>query len=45
MKNFGFLIAAYSFIWVLIAYFFIRIGSRVNQLSKKIETIEETRKG
>ncbi len=43
MKNFGFLIAAYSAMWVLIAYFFIRVGAKVNTISKKVEMLEEER--
>lgn len=45
MKNFGFLIAAYSAIWILIAYFYIRIGSKVSVLTKKVEMLEEERRG
>ncbi len=41
MKNFGFLIAAYSAIWLLLGYYFISIGRKIDKLSKKIEILEE----
>ena len=41
MKNIEFLVAAYSFIWVLLAYFFFISGKKVNALEVKLRAIEE----
>ena len=40
MKNFEFLIAAYSAIWLLIAYYFIGIGQKTQALFKKLNILE-----
>ena len=44
MKNFGFLVAAYSAIWVLLGYYFFSIGKKINALSKKVESLENDKK-
>ncbi len=44
MKNFEFLIAAYSAIWLLIGYYFINIGRKTEALSKKVEILESEKK-
>lgn len=41
MKNFEFLIAAYSAIWLLLGYYFVSIGKKTEKLAKKIEILEE----
>lgn len=35
MKNFGFLVAAYTIIWVLIGGYVINIGYRLKKLEKR----------
>ncbi|MBQ3033680.1 MAG: CcmD family protein [Deferribacterales bacterium] len=40
MKNFGFLIAAYSAIWLLLSFYFINIGRKTDALAKKVEILE-----
>lgn len=40
MKNFGFLIAAYSAIWLLIGYYFFSMNAKIDKLVKKVETLE-----
>lgn len=40
MKNFGFLIAAYSAIWLLIGYYFYSMNSKIDKLVKKVEMLE-----
>ena len=41
MKNINFLIAAYSFIWIAIAYYFYYTGKKVKNLEKRIKRLEE----
>ena len=40
MKNFGYLVAAYSAIWLLISWYFVSIGSKTEALSKKVEILK-----
>lgn len=45
MKNFGFLIAAYSAIWVLLGYYFFSMNRKIDKLVKKIEVLENEKRG
>lgn len=45
MKNFGFLIAAYSAIWILIGYYFFAMNRKIDKLTKKVETLESEKNG
>ncbi|HIZ88663.1 MAG: CcmD family protein [Candidatus Mucispirillum faecigallinarum] len=41
MNNIGYLIGAYAFIWLILAYYFYATGSKVKQLEEKVKTLEE----
>ena len=41
MKNMEYLVAAYSFIWLLLAYYFFTTGKKVSILEKKVRALEE----
>jgi len=40
MKNIWFLVAAYSVIWILLAYYFFKLGNKIEKLNKRISTLE-----
>lgn len=40
MKNIWFLVAAYSVIWILLAYYFFKLGTKITQLNKRISVLE-----
>ena len=44
MKNIWYLISAYSVIWFLLAYYFIKIGRKVKSLEKRLESLEDDEK-
>lgn len=44
MKNFGFLIAAYSAIWLLIGFYFFSMNSKIDKLVKKVKMLEEEKR-
>lgn len=40
MKNFGFLFAAYSVIWILLGVYFFRLNSKIKQLQDKLDQLD-----
>lgn len=41
MNNIGYLIGAYTLIWVVLAYYFYVSGSKLKKLEEKIRVLEE----
>lgn len=41
MKNIEFLVGAYAFIWLILAYYFYATGSKVKKLEEKVKSLEE----
>ncbi len=41
MKNIWYLVSAYSVIWFLLAYYFIKIGGKVKSLEKRLAFLED----
>ena len=41
MNNIGYLIGAYAFIWLILAYYFYATGSKVKKLEEKVKSLEE----
>ncbi len=41
MKNVEFLVAAYTFIWLILAYYFYISGNKLKKLEEKVKILEE----
>ena len=41
MKNIEFLVGAYAFIWLILAYYFYATGSKIKKLEEKVKSLEE----
>lgn len=41
MNNLGYLIGAYGFIWLVLAYYFYVSGNKLKQLEEKVKLLEE----
>lgn len=41
MNNVQFLIGAYAFIWVILAYYFFTTGKKLNKLEEKVARMVE----
>ncbi len=39
MQNIIFLISAYGFIWLLLAYYFFATGKQISRLEKKVDML------
>lgn len=41
MNNLGYLVGAYAFIWIVLAYYFYASGSKLKKLEEKVRILEE----
>lgn len=43
MNNLGYLVGAYAFIWLVLAYYFYVSGNKLKKLEEKVKLLEEER--
>lgn len=41
MNNIGYLIGAYAFIWIVLAYYFYISGAKLKKLEEKVKMLED----